>query len=167
MSGSSVVPDYYFINVSLPASRASSRAVSLKWSDETQYDLETLPYGELEDDDYGDVIYIEDGAERTGEDGEPSPKRRRGVQKAAAGQPKRTKGGRPPKLKLAAIKTMREHTSYPKTADDLLRQDDNDDLDWSSENVRLAAFIVVTTLLGGVDKVVDWGLMLRLMPNQT
>jgi transcription factor C subunit 3 len=62
---------------------------------------------------------------------------------------------------------MREHTSYPKTADDLLRQDDNDDLDWSSENVRLAAFIVDTTLLGGVDKVVDWVLMLRLMPNQT
>jgi transcription factor C subunit 3 len=167
MSGSSVVPDYYFINVSSPASRAGSRAVGLRWSDETQYDLETLPYEELEDDDYGDVIYIEDGAERTGEDGEPSPKRRRGVQKTAAGQPKRTKGGRPPKLKLAAIKTMREHTSYPKTADDLLRQDDNDDLDWSSENVRLAAFIVVTTLLGGVDKVVDWGLMLRLMPNQT
>ncbi|KAK4150070.1 hypothetical protein C8A00DRAFT_18341 [Chaetomidium leptoderma] len=164
MLGTSVSPAYIYINVSPPESRATGRVVSLKWSDETQYAPETLPYEDLEDDDYGDVIYIEDGPERVGKDGEPSPKKRR-VQKPAGVQVRRMQG-RPPKLKLAAIKTMREHTAYPKTADDFLR-DERGDLDWSSENVRLAAFIVVTTLLGGVDRVVDWGLMLRLMPDQT
>lgn len=164
MSGSNVAPNYIYINVSPPESRANSRAVSLGWSDDTQYNLETLPYEDLEDDDYGDVNYVEDGPERAAEDGEPSPKKRR-VQKAAGVQVRRLQG-RPPKLKLAAIKTMREHTAYPKTAEDLL-PDDKEELDWSSENVRLAAFIVVTTLLGGVDRVVDWGLMLRLMPDRT
>jgi transcription factor C subunit 3 len=64
---------------------------------------------------------------------------------------------------------MREHTAYPKSTEDFLRaaNPEDEELDWSSENVRLAAFIVVTTLLGGVDRVVDWGLMMRLMPDQT
>jgi transcription factor C subunit 3 len=165
MMGSIVAPGCTFINVSPPPPRANvPRPATLGWSDETQYTPETLPYEELEDDDYGDVIYVEDGAERLGRDGEPSPKRRR-AQKVDGVQVRRMQG-RPPKLKLAAIKTMREHTAYPKTPDDFL-QIDKEELDMSSENVRLAAFIVVTTLLGGVDRVVDWGLMLRLMPNQT
>jgi transcription factor C subunit 3 len=157
MLGSNVAPGHSFINVSPPASKVKSRPVTLVWSEDTQYDLETLPYEQLEDDDYGDVIYIEDPSAR---DGEPSPKKRR-VQKPAGGV-KRMQG-RPPKLKLAAIKTMREHTAFPTSADDFM----GEDLDWSSENVRLAAFVVVTTLLGGVDRVVDWGLMLRLVPDQT
>ena len=164
MMGTSVVPGHAFINVSPPQSRTNTRAITLGWSDETQYDPETLPYDELEDDDYGDVIYIEDGPERAARGDGLSPKRRRGP-KVAGEQVKRMQG-RPPKLKLAAIKAMREHTAYPKTADDFM-QVDKEELDLSSENVRLAAFIVVTTLLGGVDRVVDWGLMLRLMPDQT
>jgi transcription factor C subunit 3 len=164
MMGASVAPGFAFINVSPTESRAPSRAITLGWSDETQYNLETLPYEDLEDDDYGDVIYVEDGLERAAKDGEPSPKKRR-AQKAAGVQVRRMQG-RPPKLKLAAIKTMREHTAYPKTAEEFM-QNDKEELDLSSENVRLAAFIVVTTLLGGVDRVVDWGLMLRLMPDQT
>ncbi|KAK3299248.1 uncharacterized protein B0H64DRAFT_355180 [Chaetomium fimeti] len=163
MLGSSVSPGYNFINVSSPLSRTNSRPVTLGWSDDTEYNLETLPYEDLEDDDYDDVSFVDD-AERAARDDEPSPKKRR-LQKTNGVQVKRLPG-RPPKLKLAAIKTMREHTAYPKTADEFLRYD-KEDLDWSSENVRLAAFIVVTTLLGGVDRVVDWGLMLRLVPDLT
>ncbi|KAL2263002.1 hypothetical protein VTK26DRAFT_8668 [Humicola hyalothermophila] len=169
MSGVNVAPHYVFINVSPPVSRVNSRTISLKWSDDTQFNLETLPYEDLEDDDYGDVTFVEyspgwPGGARTVD---RMPKKRR-IQKPEPGQPKRAQG-RPPKLKLKPIKTMREHTAYPKTPEDFLRVpgDDKEELDWSSENVRLTAFIVVTTLLGGVDRVVDWGLMLRLMPDQT
>jgi len=162
MLGSSVVPGSGYINVSAPVSKANSKPIVLGWSDDTQYDLETLPYDELEDDDYGDVTYVED-FEKPPTDGEPSPKKRRLPK--APGQARRMQG-RPPKLKLAAIKTMREHTAYPRSEGDFLRGDE-DELDWSSENVRLAAFVVVTTLLGGVDRVVDWGLMMRLVPDQT
>ncbi len=111
------------------------------------------------------MIYVEDVPERIANFDEPSPKRQRLQQKADGAQGRRMQG-RPPKLKLAAIKTLREHTAYPRTAEDFLRED-GERLDLSSENVRLAAFIVVTTLLGGVDRVVDWGLMMRLVPDQT
>lgn len=137
----------------------------MTWSDETQYGVETLPYEDLEGDDYADVTFVEDGLGR--------PTARRSFKKprieTAPGMQPRKAPGRPPKLKLQATKTMRELTAYPRTAADFLRVpgDQNEELDWSSENVRLAAFIVVTTLLGGVDRVVDWGLMLRLMPDQT
>ena len=163
MLGSTLSPSYNFINVTSRLSRTNSRPITLGWSDDTQYNLETLPYEDLEDDDYDDVIYVDD-AERAAREDEASPRKRR-LQKVNGVQVKRLPG-RPPKLKLAAIKTMREHTAYPKTADEFLRYD-KEDLDWSSENVRLAAFIVTTTLLGGVDRVVDWGLMLRLVPDLT
>ncbi|KAL2169865.1 hypothetical protein VTG60DRAFT_5543 [Thermothelomyces hinnuleus] len=162
MLGGKVPPGFVYINVSPPASRANSKPITLAWSDETRYDLETLPYEELEDDDYGDVTYVED-SERAARDGEPSSKKRR--PQKAPGQVRRMQG-RPPKLKLTAIKTMREHTAYPRSEEDFLRGNE-EELDWSSENVRLAAFVVVTTLLGGVDRVVDWGLMMRLVPDQT
>ncbi|KAL2151805.1 hypothetical protein VTH82DRAFT_4988 [Thermothelomyces myriococcoides] len=162
MLGGKVPPGFAYINVSPPVSKVNSKPITLAWSDETQYDLETLPYDELEDDDYGDVTYVE-YSERVARDGEPSAKKRR--PQKAPGQARRMQG-RPPKLKLTAIKTMREHTAYPRSEEDFLRGNE-EELDWSSENVRLAAFVVVTTLLGGVDRVVDWGLMMRLVPDQT
>jgi hypothetical protein len=173
MENSNAVPGHSFMTFSPPASRINNKPVTnLKWSEETQYDLETLPYGDLENDDDADDMYVENSSERVFREHETFTKRRR-MQKEASGasglptapQQKRAPG-RPPKVKLVAIKTARELTSYPKSAEDLLWNKD-DDLDWSSENVRLAAFIVVTTLLGGVDRVVDWGLMLRLVPDQT
>ncbi|KAL1842678.1 hypothetical protein VTJ49DRAFT_4457 [Mycothermus thermophilus] len=167
-------PGLRFINFSPPALLANNKTANVKWSEDTQYDLETLPYGDLEDDNYNDVLYVEYAPEMIMGINEPFPKRRRMQNGAAASSAlppplpsqRGRRGGRPSKVKLAAIKTMREHTAYPKSSEDLLWSTD-DDLDWSSENVRLAAFIVVTTLLGGVDRVVDWGLMLRLVPDQT
>lgn len=158
-----------FVDLSPPLSTANAGSVSLRWSDETQFNLETLPYEDLEDDEDDDAVFADESRGRTSaEDAERPPKKRR-THRAERAQGVRRAQGRPPKLKLQAIKTMREHTAYPRTAEDLLRLpgDENEELDWSSENVRLAAFIVVTTLLGGVDRVVDWGLMLRLMPDQT
>ncbi|KAL2266347.1 hypothetical protein VTJ83DRAFT_5699 [Remersonia thermophila] len=173
------VPGSRFIHLSLPASWASNKTIGVKWSEDTQYDLETLPYGDLDDDDHKAVPHVEYPLEMLMGLNEPFPKKRRlqnGTAASAAPPPplppppsssqRGRRGGRPSKVKLAAIKTMREHTAYPKSSEDLLWSAD-DDLDWSSENVRLAAFIVVTTLLGGVDRVVDWGLMLRLVPDQT
>ncbi|KAL2023857.1 hypothetical protein VTK56DRAFT_634 [Thermocarpiscus australiensis] len=169
MLETTVAPDYIYINVSPPQWKTDMKPVSLRWRDHTQYDLETLPYEDLADNDYYGVTLVDGGRERhVGKNIEHSLKRLRVQKNAGAQQPKRPQG-RPPKFKLQATKTMREHTAYPKSADDFLRApgDMDEELDWSSENVRLAAFIVVSTLLGGVDRVVDWGLMLRLMPDQT
>lgn len=168
MKGGTMAPGYIFINLSPPRLRANTKSVNLKWSDETQFSLETLAYEDLEEDEYDDVVFVDDSPEEAADRGTEQPLKKRRIPRAEGVQVRRAQG-RPPKLKLQATKTMREHTAYPKTADDFLRvpDDENEDLDWLSENVRLTAFIVVTTLLGGVDRVVDWGLMLRLMPDQT
>jgi transcription factor C subunit 3 len=165
LNGDLAMADHLYVNVCPPNSKTMS--ATPRWSEETQFDVETLPYEDLEDDTYHDYLFAGNRLGRAPRDSGQAHKKRR-VHKAEVNQVRRVQG-RPPKFKLQATKTMREHTAYPKTTDDFLRApgEENEELDWSSENVRLAAFVVVTTLLGGVDRVVDWGLMLRLMPDQT
>ena len=155
LSGGSVAPNYRFINVSPAVCKSNmKKPPNLRWPEYTQYTVENLPYRELLDDDG----WVPQGRVKgRAQPNTATPGVRRGY------------GGRPTKFKLRAIKTEREHTAYPKSSDDFLRQpnDENEELDWNSENVRLTAFIVVTTLLGGVDRVVDWGLMMRLFPDLT
>ncbi|KAK0728030.1 hypothetical protein B0T26DRAFT_672625 [Lasiosphaeria miniovina] len=159
LSGGSIAPDYMFINFSSSESKASMKPIIGKWSDEREFGLDTLPYDDLDEDD--DLCGIGYCAEVIG-DANPRPAKKHRI-------PGQRKMGRPQKFKLQAIKTGRELSAYPKSADDFLRdpEKEKDDIDWTSENTRLAAFVVVTTLLGGVDRVVDWGLMMRLFPDLT
>ncbi|KAK4191636.1 hypothetical protein QBC35DRAFT_293632 [Podospora australis] len=158
--GATAAPAFQFINFTAPEAIANNKPVEGLWATERQFDLETLPYEDLEDpNDYG---LFKAGRATSAPDG---TKKRRGRQPGSTNKNK----FRPAKHKLQAIKTARELTPYPKSPEDFLRVvgDETEELDWLSENVRLATFIVVTTLLGGVNRVVDWGLMLRLMPDQT
>ncbi|KAK3491313.1 hypothetical protein B0T13DRAFT_70135 [Neurospora crassa] len=157
-----------FINISSSTTKASMKNLTLKWSEDRQFGLDTLPYDDVVqvaddeslpyDGDSPDRIIVRPvRATRTTRKTEPNKPGRKGH------------GGRPPKIKLPAIKTEREHTAYPTTDNDFLRVsgDRSLELDWSSDNVKVTAFVVVTTLLGGVDRVVDWGLMMRLFPDMT
>ncbi|KAK1779029.1 hypothetical protein QBC45DRAFT_412532 [Copromyces sp. CBS 386.78] len=157
-----------FINVSSSTPKASMKNLTLKWSEDRQFELDTLPYD--------DVVQVADDESLPYDGGSPDrvivrPVRAtRTIRKAEPNKPGRKgQGGRPPKIKLPAIKTEREHTAYPTTDNDFLRVsgDRTQELDWSSDNVKVTAFVVVTTLLGGVDRVVDWGLMMRLFPDMT
>ncbi|CCC11256.1 unnamed protein product [Sordaria macrospora k-hell] len=156
------------INVSSSTTKASMKNLTLKWSEDRQFDLDTLPYD--------DVVQVADDESLPYDGGSPDrvfirPVRAtRTIRKTEPNKPGRKgAGGRPPKIKLPAIKTEREHTAYPTTDNDFLRVsgDRTQELDWSSDNVKVTAFVVVTTLLGGVDRVVDWGLMMRLFPDMT
>ncbi|KAK4452481.1 transcription factor tau subunit sfc3 [Podospora aff. communis PSN243] len=167
--GGSIAPSHHFINLSPPEHKVNTRPVQLRWSDERQYDLETLPYEFLEDDDDDEVLYPSAPPKRKAPKkvAEPRPLKRQRIAKITEKNMGMVRGS---KFKLPAIKTARELTSFPRTAHDFLRApagDGDEDLDWTSENVRLTAFVVVTTLLGGVDRIVDWGLMLRLFPDMT
>ena len=171
--GGTVAPNYRFINVSPSERKANTRPVKLRWSDDRQFDLETLPYEYLEDDlDDDDVLYPSSMPKRTvvrapKKTTEPRQLKRQRIAKITEKNMGMVRGS---KFKLPAIKTARELTSFPRTVQDFLRPpgaDTDEDLDWTSENVRLTAFVVVTTLLGGVDRIVDWGLMLRLFPDMT
>ncbi|KAK3327283.1 hypothetical protein B0T19DRAFT_421287 [Cercophora scortea] len=171
LTSGSVAPDYIYINVSPPEGRSKMKPTTLQWPDETQFTLETLPYGDLDDDvdDDDELASADDNRGwNTGNLAEPRPFKKRRVTTKVP-QRKTGVGGRPTKFKLQAIKTGRELTAYPISPDDFLRipGDEKEELDWTSENTRLTSFIVVTTLLGGVDRVVDWGLMMRLYPDLT
>ncbi|KAK5657268.1 hypothetical protein OQA88_3327 [Cercophora sp. LCS_1] len=168
--GGSVEPNYLWINVSPSTKKSNMKPLpELQWKDKHQFGVTTLPYDELRDDDDDDVLYPSRAPRRSAPKKSVEPrllKRQRiaKVTEKAMGMVKANK------FKLAAIKTGRELTSYPRSVKDFLRnptEEVSDDIDWSSENVRLTAFVVVTTLLGGVDRVVDWGLMMRLFPELT
>lgn len=161
LQGGPAIPGYVFINVSSSVSQCINKPVELTWSSDSQFDLETIPYDQLQDDDDYRSLYADRPPSR-------EKKPRRNLKLAGPAAPRKPQF-RPSKLKLQPIKTARELTPYPKGLEDFLRvvNDESEELDWSSENVRLATFIVVTTLLGGTNRVVDWGLMLRLMPDQT
>ncbi|KAM7197345.1 hypothetical protein V8F20_006699 [Naviculisporaceae sp. PSN 640] len=156
-------PGSAWINFSPPVAKSNMRPVNLKWAEDRTFALDTLPYADLEEiagDDNEIPVDSGDGSE-------PRPAKKRRM----AGMPGRRSGvgGRPTKFKLQAIKTGRELTPYPTSNRDFLRVpgDGTDELDWTSEHTKLAAFVVVSTLLGGVDRVVDWGLMMRLFPDNT
>ncbi|KAK3940718.1 hypothetical protein QBC46DRAFT_312979 [Diplogelasinospora grovesii] len=175
MLSGSIAPDHKFINFSAPESKSGMKPVTLEWSDENQFAVDTLPYAELEDESDDDEDYVLPKKRRASgaAAGQRTPSKKRRTtegQQNAGGRP--GVGGRPPKFKLPAIKTSREMTPYPKTPEEFFRapgggDKDDDGFDWSSENTQLTAFVVFTTLLGGVDKVVDWGLMLRLYPDMS
>ncbi|KAK0639049.1 hypothetical protein B0T16DRAFT_497211 [Cercophora newfieldiana] len=171
--GGTIAPNYRFVNISPLESKASMKPVKPRWAEERQYDLETLPYEFLEDDlDDDDILYPNSAPKRTvartpKKLTEPRQLKRQRIAKVTEKNMGMIRGN---KFKLPAIKTARELTSFPRTVQDFLRPpngDADEDLDWTSENVRLTAFVVVTTLLGGVDRIVDWGLMLRLFPDMT
>lgn len=155
-----------WINFSPPVEKSNMRPVNLKWAEDRRFALDTMPYQDLEEI-AGDENEIPVDSGDGGPQAEPRPAKKRRI----AGMPRRRTGvgGRPTKFKLLAIKTGRELTPYPTSNRDFLRVpgDGTDELDWTSEHTKLAAFVVVSTLLGGVDRVVDWGLMMRLFPDNT
>ncbi|KAL8344546.1 hypothetical protein RB601_004869 [Gaeumannomyces tritici] len=68
--------------------------------------------------------------------------------------------------RVPQFKKVRELSAFPHAQDDYFEtRAVSDDIDWSTHDTRIAAFVVVRTLLGGVDKTIDWGVMMRLFPD--
>ncbi|KAK1828336.1 hypothetical protein QBC39DRAFT_313084 [Podospora conica] len=169
--GGSIAPEHIYINVSPSIERSNMQPMDLQWSEGTQYTLDTLPYEYLDDDDdMDDISYVarmpNRKVGRPKKVVEPKQRKRQRIAKVTEKTMGMVRGS---KFKLPAIKTGRELTAFPRSEEDFLRVpgDDSLQLDWTSENVKLTAFVVITTLLGGVDRIVDWGLMLRLFPDLT
>ncbi|KAM7218210.1 hypothetical protein V8F06_006388 [Rhypophila decipiens] len=159
-------PGSVFVNFSPPVSKSNMKPVNPRWAEDRRFMLETMPYQDLEEIAGDDSEIPVDNGDGQAEPRRPAKKRRlNAVPRRRIGV-----GGRPSKFKLQALKTGRELTPYPTSNADFLRPpgDDKDvDIDWTTEQTKLTAFVVVCTLLGGVDKVVDWGLMMRLFPDMT
>ncbi|KAF3760280.1 hypothetical protein M406DRAFT_269034 [Cryphonectria parasitica EP155] len=160
MSGS-IAPNYLFMNFCSTEDVSSMAPIDPQWLDENEWTLETIPYEMLEDDDeepslrFG-IIPVE-----------PVEKRKRGRPRT---KPRPQPPVAPPPARdstLREVKMQRELTPYPQTAGDYFRVKGQDCLgvDWKAEDTRIAAYVAVSTLTGGINKAMDWGLMMRIFPE--
>lgn len=164
LSGS-IAPNYLFMNFSPVPSVSNMSPVKLEWLDDNEWTLETIPYEMLEDDDvepslkFG-IIPTERAQKRTA--GRPRTKPR----SETAPKPVVYKR-RQIDPNVREVKMQRELTSYPQTPDEYFRAKGQNCLgvDWKSEDTRIAAYVAVSTLTGGINKAMDWGLMMRLFPE--
>jgi hypothetical protein len=181
MTSDTVAPDYVYINFGTPFGKIKKGPLfRLEWPEENQFTIDTIPWEDLES--MSDI----DGG---GDEEEPPKKLAATLLKRPRGRPPkspetrkkdRAKGGvdtengekakmgrRPKKNRLPAIATSRIHTPYPRDENEYMEVHRGKELtkEWNSEHTQLAAFVCVSTLVGGVGKAVDWGLMMRLFPH--
>ncbi|KAJ9148446.1 Transcription factor tau subunit sfc3 [Pleurostoma richardsiae] len=163
-----VAPDYIFINFSSTQSVSSMAQISdLQWLEENNWTLQTIPYNSLEDDtaeDFDELFGIIRRGPRRGR-GRP---RGRGGRRSLAGPASRGESGPQQRKKdVVPMEKARELTAYPRTSDDYIRPSESisGDLDWGATNTRIAAFVCTSTLLGGLNRAQDWGLLMRLFPD--
>ncbi|KAH8891416.1 hypothetical protein GQ53DRAFT_687762 [Thozetella sp. PMI_491] len=171
LSGLSLAPDYCFINLPAPRIWTDGETGIPSWREQNQFDLETLPYDELDaflqDDDgidYSQPRFRRSSRAQASSDlAKPIARRRSRV--VSQNSEKIVQ----PQVEVEVLKKKRQMTSHPATTDDFIRtpEEDRSEDDWRSEHTRLVAFVVVKTLVGGVGSVIDWGLLMRLFPSQS
>lgn len=183
MTFSTLAPAYIFINASPPPSVCKMQPQTTVWADENHFTLETFPYelaGTLAEDD-DEPEYKKPRLELFGRKprGRPpgkktsprkdQPANPREAQEPKEPQEKKRVGRKPKRIRLPALEVEREHTAYPQSAEEYMDIHHGAERtpEWNSEHTQLAAFVCVTTLLGGVAKSVDWGLMMRLFPDMS
>jgi transcription factor C subunit 3 len=146
--------------------------------DENLFTIETFPYElatTLAEDDDNEPPYKKPKLDLFSKKprGRPpgkktSPRKERAAEAQEPREKKRV-GRKPKRIRLPALEVEREHTAYPQSAEEYMDIHHGAERtpEWNSEHTQLAAFVCVTTLLGGVAKSVDWGLMMRLFPDMS
>lgn len=166
MSGS-IVPNYVFINLSATEQVCNMAPIQTQWLDENEWTLETIPYEMLQDDDVD--VTLKFGIIPTVASEEPQgrgrPQTRPRADPSAPRQPNSRRPQRDPNVH--EVKVQRELTPYPQQPSDYFRSKGQEYLgvDWRAEDTRIAAYVAVSTLTGGINKAMDWGLMMRIFPE--
>lgn len=164
MSGS-IAPNYVFMNFSSSSEVSNMAPVELQWPDENDWTLETIPYEQLQDHDDDPYLQYDISSMK-------APKRTRGrppkpKPKPDIPRPRKYQKRNPRDPTVRELKVQRELNAYPTTKSDYFRSKGEESLgiDWKAEDTRIAAYVAVSTLTGGINKAMDWGLMMRLFPE--
>ncbi|KAI3396173.1 hypothetical protein diail_376 [Diaporthe ilicicola] len=172
MSGT-IAPDYVFICFAPTLAVSSMAPCTLEWRDSNNWTLDSIPYERLVDEEeeaaksaetaelYGIIPYSERGVRR----GPGRP--RKYPPSVRDGLPRRYARRQPKDDSVRELKLQRELTAYPREPSEYFRQKGQEDLDidWKAEDTRIAAYVSVSTLLGGINKAMDWGIMMRIFPD--
>ncbi|KKY34392.1 putative tfiiic transcription initiation factor complex subunits tfc3 [Diaporthe ampelina] len=145
MSGT-IAPDYVFICFTPSQAVSNMAPCTLQWHDSNNWTLDSIPYEKLVGD--------EEEAAKSAETAEPY-----GIIPIAERGPKDDS--------VRELKLQRELTAYPREPNEYFRQKGQEDpeIDWKAEDTRIAAYVAVSTLLGGINKAMDWGVMMRIFPD--
>ncbi|XXH00535.1 hypothetical protein Hte_006883 [Hypoxylon texense] len=161
-----IAPDYRFMSLFPDASRASMKPIALEWPSEAQYTAANLPdeikNASPDDDNAG----LPEAVQR--------PRGRPRKEPKEAPRPKQQPENKPVKKPQPAVVAQMEinyKTRYltPITVQHRGRinkpRPDEDNTGLVGETELIAAFVVVKTLLGGVDRKTDLGLILKTFPG--
>ncbi|KAH9904658.1 hypothetical protein F4778DRAFT_730233 [Xylariomycetidae sp. FL2044] len=163
---SSIRPEHIFINLSPATSVASMKPTVLEWPRMTQWTPATLPDGIKNARDEGD-FGIEFSAPA-------SRKRQRATEKPSNGrdsQGEEVRGGET----LRKVKRLRQTYKTRSLAEIPIQEKGRvknplanaDRLGLSKESELITAFVVFKTLLGGVDRLADIGMILKTFPDMS
>ncbi|KAI1376445.1 hypothetical protein F4677DRAFT_418570 [Hypoxylon crocopeplum] len=173
----SIAPDYIFMSLSPDVSRVNMKPITLEWPNQNQYTLETIP-DEIKntppnDDEAGlpDLVCRTKGRPKKEwnlfpESGQPS--------KPSARKP----GKKTQQRKVAQVEqigqTQEADVQYKTRAlqeiqiqhkGRVRKQQPGGSKSGVSETELIAAYVVVRTLLGGVERKIDIGLILKIFPK--
>lgn len=172
MSGT-IAPDYVFICFAPTPAASNMSPCTLQWDDNNNWTANSIPYEQLvaEEEEaamsaetaelWGIVPFAERGIRR-------GPGRPRKYPLSARDGPPRKYVRRQPKDEsIRELKLQRELTAYPRESNEYFRQKGQEDpeIDWKAEDTRIAAYVAVSTLLGGINKAMDWGVLMRIFPD--
>lgn len=172
MSGT-IAPDYVFICFAPSPAVSNMAPCTLQWYDGNNWTADSIPYEKLVED--------EEEAAKSAETAEPYgivPFAERGVRRGPGrprkyplsvrdGPPRKYVRKQPKDESVRELKLQRELTAYPREPNEYFRQKGQEDpeVDWKAEDTRIAAYVAVSTLLGGINKAMDWGVMMRIFPD--
>lgn len=172
MSGT-IAPDYVFICFTPSPAVSNMAPCSLQWHDSNNWTLDSIPYEKL--------VCDEEEAAKSAETAEPYgiiPIAERGVRRGPGrprkyplsvrdGPPRKYVRKQPKDESVRELKLQRELTAYPREPNEYFRRKGQEDpeIDWKAEDTRIAAYVAVSTLLGGINKAMDWGIMMRIFPD--
>ncbi|KAI1847222.1 hypothetical protein JX265_013347 [Neoarthrinium moseri] len=152
-----IAPDHIFISLASDPSEASMEPVTLEWPEDTQYTIDTLPneikYGIVEDDGGQSLTSKPDTVTEM-------PKRayrRRNVDGESRQPVKRSQGNWKARTLSAIPKRSTGRWNKQRAI--------GDNLGRNKETELLVAIVIIRKLLGGVDKITDWGLIIKLYPE--
>ncbi|KAI0380824.1 hypothetical protein F5Y04DRAFT_92564 [Hypomontagnella monticulosa] len=155
----SIAPDFIFISLSSDASRANMKPNVLEWPSSTQYTAANIPDEVKNASPSDENVGLPDFVQR----GRGRPKRMQDDELQRERKAKRARLTLQPEVEY---KTRIFRPIPVQHRGRVSRPDTNEDsLGLSGETELIAAFVVFKTLLGGVEKKPDIGLILKTFPN--
>ncbi|RYP22338.1 hypothetical protein DL765_001690 [Monosporascus sp. GIB2] len=159
-----IVPGSIFLDFGIDESKADMRPVVIQWPDDVQYTIDNLPeeirYGRHDDEDAG----LSDAEEI-----QVRPTKPRGPHHKKNQELRDQYAVKPQSGAVQASYKTRTLVDLPPPQQGRVgkRQPPDDMLGLSGDTALITTFVVIKSLIGGVEGTIDYGLILKLFPEKS